>query len=78
MAKNILSELKKLITADSPNIKTGKVTSPTTDGGWKITTASGAVFKAYGTAKKGDSVLFENDIIISRLKSVDVVQFVIK
>jgi len=77
MAKNPLSELKKLISADSPNLKTGTVKSPTSDGAWNVQTASGATFKVYGTAKRGDLILFEKDQIISRLKTVNIVQYTI-
>ena len=78
MPKNPLSELKKLISADNPNVKTGTVTAPTSDGAWKVQTQSGAEFKVFGTAKRGDLILFEKDRIISRLKSSDIVSFVIK
>jgi len=77
MARNPLTELKKLITADSPNLKTGTVRGPTSDGAWNVRTASGATFKVYGTAKRGDLILFEKDQIVSRLKSVNIVQYVI-
>jgi len=77
MARNPLTELKKLISADSPNLKTGTVKSPTSDGAWNVQTASGATFKVYGTAKRGDLILFEKDQVVSRLKSSNIVQYVI-
>jgi len=76
--RNPLSELKKLIAGDSPNLKTGTVASPTTDGAWNVTTTSGASFKVFGTAKRGDYILFEKDQVVSRLKSVTAVEYVIK
>lgn len=77
MSRNPLAELKKLITADSPDLKTGTIKNPTSDGAWRVETKSGATFKVFGEAKRGDLVLFEKDQIVSRLKSSPVVNYYI-
>ncbi len=65
--KNSLGELRKLVTPKDKK-KLGVILSNNQDGGFIVEPITGGSEIVFGTADVGESILYEDSVIVSRLK----------
>jgi len=66
---NILSEARKIIAPEERSVKIGVIIGRQRDGRLRVQVSSGAVFTVSGSADIGDTVLFRDKNIVTRLET---------